>query len=280
MSYSGNITDRNVTKAADYIKSQTDLRPKIALVLGSGLGNLIQKIEDVSSFDFSAIPDFPVSSVEGHAGKLIFGNLKSSTCSIPILAFQGRIHFYETGSMDQVLYPVFLAGHLGIEKLIITNAAGGINNRFNAGDLMLITDIYTPAPVRLPNNPENFLFQRQKHFNYFDEDMNHNFIRCASKSKMTLHTGTYCWLAGPSYETPAEIRMLNKIGADAVGMSTVPEVFLAYNLGMKTAAVSFISNLAAGISLKKLSHADVTRAGSALSEQFAELMRQYIFSLA
>ncbi|MBN1396942.1 MAG: purine-nucleoside phosphorylase [Bacteroidetes bacterium] len=280
MSYSGNTPNRDVNKSADYIKAQTNLRPKIALVLGSGLGSLIQKIEDVASFDFSEIPDFPISSVEGHAGKLIFGNLKSKNCSIPVLAFQGRIHFYETGSMEQVLFPVFLAGQIGIEKLIITNAAGGINSRFNAGDLMLIRDIFTPSHIRLPNNSRNFLFQHQKHFDYFDEEMNQNFIRCASKSKMTMHIGNYCWLTGPSYETPAEIRMLKKIGADAVGMSTVPEVFLAHNLGIKTVAVSFISNLAAGISLKKLSHADVTRAGSTISEQFAELMQQYIFSLA
>ena len=281
MSQSGNITDRYANKAADYTKAQTDLRPKIALVLGSGLGNLIQKVEAVFSLDFFEIPNFPVSSIEGHAGKLIFGNLKgNNSCSIPILAFQGRIHFYETGSMEQVLFPVFMAYNLGIEKLIITNAAGGINSRFNAGDLMLIRDILNLASIRLPNISDSFISQRHKHFNYFDNEMNQNLIKSASNSKIRLHTGTYCWLTGPSYETPAEIMMLKKIGADAVGMSTVPEVFLAHKLGIKTTAVSFISNLAAGISPKKLSHADVTSAGSMISEQFSEIMQRYIFSLA
>jgi purine-nucleoside phosphorylase len=198
---------------------------------------------------------------------------------MPLLVFQGRIHFYEIESVERVVFPIVISHQLGIKRLIITNAAGGINNCFNAGDLMLIQDILNPAVIPLPTTPNDSVLPNQKYSNYFDTEMKDRVIQCASQIKILLQQGTYGWLKGPSYETPAEIQMLKRIGVDAVGMSTVPEIFLAHSLGIKTVGISLISNLAAGISSVKLSHADVTDTGAKVSGRFSELMEQLVLSL-
>ncbi len=280
MNGSINIAGKEVQEAINFIRQVTDFRPQIALILGSGLGNLIRRIDTASEIDFSDIPNFPISSVQGHAGKLIFGYWhRDNLCSIPLLVFQGRVHFYETGSIERTAFPIFFSHQLGIKKLIITNAAGGINNFFNVGDLVLIQDILNLAFVQLPISCNNSKLLKQKHFNYFDAEMKQLALQCASKIKIPLHLGTYCWLIGPSYETPAEIKMLKRIGVDAVGMSTVPEVFFAHSLGIKTIGISLISNLAAGISSEKLTHTDVTKTGNKMTERFSELMERIVLSL-
>lgn len=198
---------------------------------------------------------------------------------MPLLVFQGRVHFYESGSIERVVFPIAFSHQLGIKKLIITNAAGGINSCFNSGDLMLIQDILNLAVIQLPTTQNVSVLPNHKYPNYFDIEMKHKVLQCASQIKMPLQQGTYGWLKGPSYETPAEIQMLKRIGVDAVGMSTVPEIFLARSLGIKTIGISLISNLAAGISSVKISHADVMEIGTKVTGRFSELMEQLILSL-
>jgi purine-nucleoside phosphorylase len=279
MTESAPIANKEVLEAIDFFNHITNFRPQIALILGSGLGSLGDKIDAISTISYSEIPNFPVSSVQGHAGRLILGYLhKDIRHSMPLLAFQGRVHFYEFGSIEKVVFPVVFSHQLGIEKLIITNAAGGINSNFNAGDLMLIKDILNLSFVNSPAVDCDSILPKFK-LNYFDGEMMQAVLQCASEIKLSLKEGSYCWLKGPSYETPAEINMLKRIGADAVGMSTVPEIFLAHSLGIKTLGISLISNLAAGISSEKLSHTEVTKTGFKITERFSELIEQLVLSL-
>jgi len=271
---------KEVRESINFIRQVTNFRPRLALILGSGLSKFYDKIDIISTICSSEIPYYPVSTVQGHAGKLIFGySLKDTLRSIPLLVFQGRVHFYEMESVERVVFPILISHQLGIKKLIITNAAGGINSRFTAGDLMLIQDFLNFSAIQLPTTSNDSILSNQNNSNYFDAEMKHRLCQCASRSKIQLHQGTYCWLKGPSYETPAEIQMLKRIGVDAVGMSTVPEIFLAHRLGMKIIGISLISNLAAGISSAKLTHADVTETGTKVSERFSELMEKLILSL-
>jgi len=274
------LKTKEVREAINSIRQVTNFRPRLALILGSGLGNFCDRIDTISTVCSSEIPYYPVSSVQGHAGKLIFGYLQKDTLhSMPLLVFQGRVHFYEFGSVERVVFPIIISHQLSIKKLIITNAAGGINSCFNAGDLMLIQDILNLAVLQLPTTPNDSVLPNQKYSNYFDTEMKHMILQCASQIKIPLQQGTYGWLKGPSYETPAEIRMLKRIGVDAVGMSTVPEIFLARSLGIKTVGISLISNLAAGISSVKLSHANVTETGTKGTGRFSELMEHLVLSL-
>jgi purine-nucleoside phosphorylase len=272
------LTSKNNIQASyTYIRKKTDFKPRIALILGSGLGDFGSRVNSKITINSSEIPNYPISSVQGHAGKLIFGFLQSDLSnSVPILVFQGRVHFYETGSINKVIFPVILAKQLGVKKLIITNAAGGINARFKSGDLMLIRDVINLTMMAIPNlNGDS----KYRHMKYFDSDMQQTVIGCSSHLNIPLQQGTYCWLKGPTYETPSEIQMLKHIGADAVGMSTVPELVVAKQLGLKTAGISLISNLAAGISTSKLSHAEVTETANKVKQQFSELMENIILSL-
>jgi purine-nucleoside phosphorylase len=275
------IATKEIEKAINFTRQVTNFRPQIALILGSGLGNLCKKINAISTIPFSEIPNFPISSVQGHAGKLIFGYLQKDTlCSMPLIVFQGRIHFYETESIEKVVFPVIFSHQLGIKKLIITNAAGGINSIFKAGDLMLIQDVINMSFIRLNPAPGDHSLPRREHnMDFFDVGMKQTALQCALRIGIPLRQGSYCWLMGPSYETPAEIKMLKRIGADAVGMSTVPEIFIAHRLGIKTVGISFISNLAAGISAGKLSHSDVTKSGTQITGLFSEFIEQLVLSL-
>jgi inosine guanosine and xanthosine phosphorylase family len=274
------LKKKEVREAINFIRHITNFRPQLALILGSGLGNFSDRINAIATVSSFEIPYYPDSSAQGHAGKLIFGYLQKDTLhSMPLLVFQGRVHFYEIGSLERVVFPIILSHQLGIKKLIITNAAGGINSCFNAGDLMLIQDILNLAGIQLPTTPNDSVLPNQKYSNYFDSNMRHRLLQCASQIKIPLQQGTYGWLKGPSYETPAEIQMLKRIGVDAVGMSTVPEIFLARSFGMKTVGISLISNLAAGISSAKLFHTDVTETGTKVIGRFSELMEQLVLSL-
>jgi purine-nucleoside phosphorylase len=271
--------EKDINKALTFIRHLTDLKPRLAITLGSGFGSFGDTLHALTTIPCYEIPNYPSSNVQGHAGKLHFGYLKNdSTCSTPLLVFQGRVHFYEIASMEEVLFPVYIAYQLGIQKLIITNAAGGINSHFEAGDLMLIQDILNLAFLCIPAVQNHSSIPSGRYLKYFNEKMTQRILHCALQSKIPLQQGTYGWLRGPSFETPAEIQMLRRIGVDAVGMSTVPELFAARNLGMEAIGISLVSNLASGISLKKLSHADVMETGAKAARHISELLEQFILA--
>lgn len=264
-----------VQKAADYILSRLkDCKPEIALVLGSGLGGLADGIEDPVVIEYSAIPNFPVSTVPGHAGRIVAGSLGSKT----VMVFQGRFHYYEGYDMDAVVFPVRVMTLLGIERLILTNAAGGINTLFKAGDLMCITDhikLTGESPLRGPN-----MDALGPRFNDMSDAYSAEFRRIAAEAAVTtgvdLRQGVYAYMTGPSFETPAEIRMLRMLGADAVGMSTVPEVITAAHAGLQVLAISTITNMAAGILNQPLSHEEVMEAGAMVRDRLLALLREIV----
>jgi len=261
-----------VQKAADYILARLkDHKPEVALVLGSGLGGLAEGIEDSVTIEYSSIPNFPVSTVPGHAGRIVCGSLGPKT----VIVFQGRFHYYEGYSMDEVVFPVRVLTLLGIEQLILTNAAGGINPLFRAGDLMCITDhikLTGVSPLRGAN-----IDALGPRFNDMSDAYTATLRRIAEDAavatEIDLRHGVYAYMTGPSFETPAEIRMLRSLGADAVGMSTVPEVIVAAHAGLQVLAISTITNLAAGILDQPLSHEEVMAAGAMVRDKLLALIK-------
>ena len=280
-----------LTEAADCLRALTPLRPKIALILGSGLGNFAGQLENSTVIDAAQIPHFPRSTVEGHAGRVHIGFVRSNgTISPPILLFQGRTHFYESGSLLPITFPVKLASRLGATHLIVTNAAGGINRSFQPGDLMLISDVLSftfLADSRKTGSeiqPDPVWSDRYgsgtPHSIPFDTSVNDLFRTTAKDLGMRLAEGVYCWLKGPSYETAAEIAMLARCGVDAVGMSTVPEISEAYRCGMSVAGISLISNMATGLTNQKLSHSEVTATAQTVETTFMRLMNDVLVRMA
>jgi len=280
-----------VSEAVRCIRSKTRKRPAVALVLGSGLGDFADAIQDGIAIPTRAIPNYPRSTVAGHAGKIVIGKIRHAGKSTPtLIVFKGRVHFYETGDLHPTVLPIHVAHALGAKSLIITNAAGGINRSFKPGDLMLIRDVIT------------FSFLNDRHLQstedptrgipHFDASLIHRRSRppltghlmstvrnAAAEIGLPLREGTYCWLKGPSYETAAEIEMLHRLAVDAVGMSTVPEISAAAALGMDVVALSLISNLATGISPSKLSHDEVTETADRVKQQFATLLKHVLIEL-
>lgn len=284
------VDRKKLAEAVRYIRKQTKFRPKIALILGSGLGDFADQISVSSSIPSPEIPFYPQSTVQGHEGKLVFGWVKSAERkSLPLLVFKGRIHYYETGSLPPVVFPVYLASQLGAKVLLVTNAAGGINRAFKAGQLMLIRDTLALTFLKLIYKAKSInkdirvfdwpLREIQNDGELFDPRLLQLVRQTASKIGLELQEGTYCWLKGPTYETAAEVEMLRRIGADAVGMSTVPEIITAQHIGLRVAGVSLISNLATGITGEKLSHQEVTETANRVKKSFTELMRQVLLSL-
>lgn len=239
------FTYAEIKQAADYIQAHTKHRPQIGLILGSGLSPLAEEIEAADRIPYEAIPNFPVSGVPGHAGRLVIGNLAGQT----VLVMQGRTHFYEGYSPQHITLPVRAMQIMGVQTLIVTNAAGGINQAFQAGDLMLITDHINLVgmggshPLRGPNLAEfGPRFPSMTHA--YDLKLIAVARKVAQALKLTLQEGVYLCLSGPSFETPAEIRFLKTIGVDAVGMSTAPEVTVANHGGMRVLGISTITNVA------------------------------------
>jgi purine-nucleoside phosphorylase len=277
------IDSQVLDKAVAYLSSRITRRPEIALVLGSGLGDFASELVDSTDFPASSIPSYPTSTVEGHEGRLVFGTIKSDGReSLPILVFKGRVHFYETGDLDSTVYPVRIAHSLGAKVLLATNAAGGINSSFAEGDLMLVEDFVNFSFL----NPQ---FQVQSntssHFpttsgRCLDQRLSNIILEAGNELGINLQRGNYCYLRGPSYETKAEIEMLRRIGADAVGMSTVPEIITASSLNMRVAAISLISNLAAGLSEERLSHKEVAETASRVKETFSALLTETILKIS
>lgn len=266
-----------IQNAADFLKGKYEQKPKVGLILGSGLGVLADEIENPLKIPYGEIPDFPVSTVEGHAGQLVFGQLSGNE----VVAMQGRFHFYEGYSMEKVTFPVRVMKQLGVEILIVTNAAGGVNESFQPGDLMIITDHINNMgtnPLIGPND--------QKLGARFP-DMSESYSKelrvvakeIAARLKIDVKEGVYFGNPGPVYETPAEIRMIRTLGGDAVGMSTVPEVIVARHSGLKVLGISCISNMAAGILDQPLTHEEVIQTTEKVKANFLSYIKEIVKGL-
>jgi purine-nucleoside phosphorylase len=252
--------------------------PKVGIILGSGLGAFADSLSNALSLSYSDLPGFPTSSVPGHAGRLVLGTLMNE----PIVAMQGRVHFYEGYAPQQVAFPARVLCSLGVKALVVTNAAGGINTGFGVGDLMAITDHLNLSgynPLVGPNDPSlGPRFPDMSHA--YDPGLLELLRQAATASGTRLREGIYACLSGPSYETPAEIRMLRTLGADCVGMSTVPEVIAAAHMGVKAAGISCITNLAAGLSKKALSHDEVAETAERVRDTFQKLLERFLPEVA
>lgn len=267
-----------IEKAARYLQDKFPTPPRIGLILGSGLGVLADEIEQAVKIPYEQIPEFPVSTVEGHAGRLVYGQLEGAT----VVAMQGRFHYYEGYSMDQVTFPICVMKALGVKELIVTNAAGGVNERFQPGDLMIITDHINNMgtnPLIGPNHPELGV-----RFPDMTEAYSKRLRSIAKEVAANLHIpiqeGVYVANTGPSYETPAEIRMIRAIGGDAVGMSTVPEVIVARHAQMEVLGISCISNMAAGILDQPLTHDEVIETTEKVKANFLRLVKAIVAEMA
>ncbi|MBM7701652.1 purine-nucleoside phosphorylase [Metabacillus iocasae] len=263
-----------IAKSAQFIQEKYETTPKVGLILGSGLGVLADEIQDAVKIPYNEIPEFPISTVEGHAGQLVLGTIHN----VPVVAMQGRFHFYEGYGLDKVTFPVRVMKELGVQTLIVTNAAGGVNESYEPGDLMIISDHinnFGTNPLIGPN--DSTLGVR---FPDMSEAYCKN-LRALAKdvaSKLTIHVqeGVYVGNTGPTYETPAEVRMLRTLGGDAVGMSTVPEVIVARHAGMKVLGISCISNMAAGILDQPLHHDEVIETTEKVKQQFLSLVKELV----
>jgi len=248
--------------------------PRVGIVLGSGLGSFADRLAGGASIPYADLPHFPSSSVPGHAGRLVLGALDG----LPMVAMQGRVHGYEGYTPEQVAYPVRVLCALGIRSLVVTNAAGGINRALRPGDLMAITDhVNVPGRNPLTGPNDDRLGPRFPDLSTaYDPVLLARLMEVAAQLRIDLRSGVYAIQNGPSYETPAEIRMLRVLGADAVGMSTVPEVIAAAHMGVKVAGVSCITNLAAGLSPRPLTHAEVAETAGRVAETFARLLAAFL----
>ena len=266
--------DAAQTKAAvDAIRARTDLRPDLALVLGSGLGALADEVEDAVVVSTADVPHYPQSTVEGHAGRLVLGHLAGR----PVLVIQGRVHLYEGHDPRDVSFPVRVAHALGIRGLVLTNAAGGINPAFGPGTLMLISDHLNLAfanPLAGPVGNGESRFPDLS--NPYDESWREQARNIALTHGIPYREGVYIWTSGPSYETPAEIKFFARAGADAVGMSTVPEAIQAAALGLPVLGISTITNPAAGLQDQPLDHAEVLEVGRQVRDRLATWVRAIV----
>lgn len=265
---------KKATDSAEYIKTKISKLPKIGIVLGSGLGSLVNAIENPIEIDYKDIPNFPLTTVEGHQGKLICGELAGKT----VLAMKGRFHCYEGYNIEQVVFHIRVFRLLSITELLITNAAGGINKSFNPGDLMLIRDhisLFAPSPLKGKN-----LSEFGVRFPDMCEAYSMKLLTMAKKAafdiEIEVKEGIYAFAQGPMYETPAEIRALSILGADAVGMSTVPEVIAARHSGMNLLGISCITNMAAGILEQPLNHEEVMKTAKEVEDKFTSFVKQLV----
>jgi len=268
-----------VEAAAALIRGKLGPRtPTVGLILGSGLGDYANTLADAVAIDYGLIPHFPVSRVEGHAGRLVCGRVGDTW----VLAMQGRVHFYEGWSLGQVVFPARTMVHLGARSLVITNAAGGINRNYRPGDLVLIRDHLNLCgfnPLR-GDNDERCGPRFPDMSEAYDAGLRALAGRCGRELGLELAEGVYAMMSGPSYETPAEIHMLSVVGADLCGMSTVPEVIACNHMGAKCLGISCVTNMAAGISATRLSHAEVTETANRIRERFAALLGRIVTALA
>ena len=265
---------RNLRQSVDYIHAVTDIQPQIALVLGSGLGAIVRDIKNPVKISYENNPHFPMASVEGHAGELVLGTL----CGRRVVTMSGRFHYYEGHSLADITYPVRVMKFLGAPVLLVTNAAGAINRGFKVGDFMLITDHinnFKQDPLRGEHSDE--LGPRFVDMTYtYDRDLLALAERIGKRERIRLQKGVYLASTGPSYETPAEIRGYALIGADAAGMSTIPEVIVARQMQMRVLGISCLTNMAAGVLERPLSHAEVIETTRRVKGDFIRFIKAIV----
>jgi purine-nucleoside phosphorylase len=260
----------SINEAVEFIRSRSSIQPEVGIVLGSGLGNVVDALDVETAIPYSDIPGARASTVMGHSGKLVLGRAGS----LPVAVMQGRVHFYEGYSMDEVLFLARVVGRLGIRKLIVTNAAGGVNTAYTPGDLMLISDhinFMGMNPLRGPNI-EALGARFPDMSEAYPASLRDLAKEVGKEIGLTLQEGVYLALSGPTYETPAEIRAFRVLGADAVGMSTVPEVIAMSHMGIPVLGISCITNMAAGILKQKLHHQEVMDTTARVQKEFTALV--------
>jgi purine-nucleoside phosphorylase len=268
------LTLEQFDQAADAVRSKIDIQPRVGMILGSGLNDLAASVEDAVTIPYRDLPNWPVSTVEGHAGQLVIGRLEGQ----PVLVMQGRVHYYEGYTMGQITLPVRVMLRLGLEMMIVTNAAGGVNPDFVPGDVMLITDNLNLMgmsglnPLMGPNIDElgpRFPDMSQ----VYDKELMSYAREAAAEAGITLREGVYCGLSGPSFESPADLRFLRLVGTDAVGMSTVPEVIVANHGGLRSLGLSGISNKANLDGSTITTHEEVIEAGKLITPKIEVIIR-------
>lgn len=259
------------------VREKTDFKPEVGLVLGSGLGGYADEIQTEAVVEYGEIEGFPISTVKGHKGRFVFGYVGN----VPVVIMQGRVHYYEGYSISDVVLPVRLMGMMGIKKLFLTNAAGGVNETFEPGDFMTLTDhIAVGIPNPLIGQNMDALGERFPDMSEVYSTRLRDVIRKSAKEcGITMREGVYVQLTGPSYETPAEIRMIRVWGGDAVGMSTACEAIAARHMGLEICGISCITNLAAGMSDKELSHREVQEIADRVSRDFKKLVTKVIVNM-
>jgi len=268
---------QKLTETVKYIRSVTPSKPRVGITLGSGLGAFVKEVEVEKTIPYHEIPYFNPPTVEGHQGNLIFGKVGAQS----VVILQGRNHYYEGHSMENVVFPTRTLALLGIESLVVTNSAGGFGETMAAGDFMIIEDhinLMGTNPLMGPNIKElgpRFPDMTEA----YDKGLIEKMEQVFQKQSIRYHKGIYCGVSGPTYETPAEVRYLKLIGGKAVGMSTVPEVIAANHLGIRVAALSCITNLASGISRQKLSHQEVTDTAKKVEVQFTGFLKEFVQSI-
>lgn len=273
-----NPTYEKLMKCYGSLRTLTDFKPQLALVLGTGLGNFANTIRIVQTVGYHQIDTFPVSTVEGHKGQFVFGYVDA----VPVVIMQGRVHYYEGYDIQDVVLPIRLMKLMGAEILMVTNASGGICERFQAGDLMLITDhisSFIPPPLR-GANIEQLGVRFPDMTDAYDPKLRDIIRKTAQKENIPLQEGVYIQLPGPQFETPAEIRMARALGADAVGMSTACEVIAARHMGMRVCGISCVSNMAAGMTGGPLLHEEVQQNADQTAPRFEKLVRRSIVAIS
>lgn len=274
------LTLEQIDEAAEAVRKSTTYQPRIGMILGSGLGSLANQIQDAQTIPYEKIPHWPPSTVQGHKGNLVLGNLDGQ----PVMTLQGRTHFYEGFSMAEITMPVRVMKRLGVEILVVTNAAGAINPDFEPGDVMLITD-HIGLIGMTGNNPlrganiDEFGPRFPDMSRAYDPELIKNARAAAKNAGVSMHEGVYIGLSGPSFETPADLRFLRAIGADAVGMSTVPEVTVACHCGMRVLGFSGISNKANLDGSTVTTHEEVLQAGDVIVPKISSILHNFLTSL-
>ncbi len=265
---------QKLTETVNFLKTKTKNKPRIGVILGSGLGHFVQHMKVETTIPFDEVPHFIPPTVEGHSGNLIFGQIDN----VNLVVLQGRLHYYEGHTMETVVFPARVMALLGIEILVVTNSAGGYGDGMNPGDFMVIEDhinLMGNNPLMGPNIKElgpRFPDMTEA----YDRELLATAERIFRSQKTFFHRGIYVGVTGPTYETPSEIKMFKAIGGKAVGMSTVPEVIAANHLGIRVAAISCITNLAAGVSQNKLTHAEVTETAKKVETKFCSFLKEFV----